>query len=43
MRQLDHLLGRMANLTTLMIAMLIGYAVVALSYMFHLNPAAPKM
>src|SRR6516165_4096465 len=31
------------TLTTLMVAMLIGYAFVALSYRFRLNPAAPKM
>jgi amino acid transporter len=31
------------TLTTLMVAMLIGYVVVALSYLFRLNPEAPKM
>jgi amino acid transporter len=29
--------------TTLMVAMLIGYALIALSYAFNLNPNAPKM
>jgi amino acid transporter len=29
--------------TTLMVAMLIGYALIALSYAFKLNPVAPKM
>ena len=29
--------------TTLMLAMLIGYALIAASYAFHLNPKAPKM
>ncbi|HUA50493.1 MAG TPA: APC family permease [Solirubrobacteraceae bacterium] len=31
------------TLTTLMLAMLIGYAVVALSYRLRLNPSAPKI
>ncbi|MBV8999915.1 MAG: APC family permease [Solirubrobacterales bacterium] len=31
------------TLSTLMVAMLIGYAFVAVSYLFKLNPAAPKM
>jgi amino acid transporter len=31
------------TLTTLMLAMLIGYALVALSYRLHLNPSAPKI
>ncbi len=29
--------------TTLMVAMLIGYALIAISYAFHLNPKQPKM
>ena len=31
------------TLTTLMVAMLIGYALVALSYLFRMNPQAPKL
>jgi amino acid transporter len=31
------------DLTTVVVAMLIGYALIALSYAFRLNPAAPKM
>lgn len=31
------------TLTTLMVAMLIGYALIALSYAFKLNPGAPKL
>ena len=31
------------TLTTLMLAMLIGYVLVAISYRLHLNPAAPKL
>ena len=31
------------TLTTLMVAMLIGYTLVALSYLFRLNPQAPKL
>jgi amino acid transporter len=31
------------TVTTLMVAMLIGYALMALSYVFRLNPRAPKM
>jgi amino acid transporter len=31
------------DLTTLMVAMLVGYALIGLTYVFRLNPLAPKM
>jgi amino acid transporter len=32
-----------STLTTLMVAMLVGYALIALTYVFRLNPKAPRM